>query len=241
MKMKIFLICLVSLTIANCLNVPNIEVFVESLCPDCQDFIGGSFANLVKNPSYTSMAKITFYPYGNAKEKQIGQGKYEFTCQHGANECYGNVVEVCGVNKMSYEEGHQFMICMENSIRTFNKDINKALKNCVSDDLINQILECANGDEGNSLQHDVAQKTPATHKYVPWIVVDGVHDEKIEGAILDNLNEYLCGLEVNKSVPGCDKSLEMNTHFIKNIYKNYNSLTQRCPNTFLVEEMKFLE
>jgi len=231
-----------SLTIINCLEVPNIEVFVESLCPDCQDFIGGSFANLVKNPDYLKMAKITFYPYGNAKERENGAGKYEFTCQHGPNECYGNTVEVCAMRRMSTQEGFNFLICMENGIRTHNNDINLALNLCVSDfNLYNEILECAKGDEGNSLQHAVAQKTPADKKHVPWVVVDGIYNKEVEDAILENMNLYLCSLEVNQTLPGCTQLFEMSSRSIENLYKNFNSLTQRCLNKNSSEEMKFLE
>ena len=33
---------------------------------------------------------------------------------------------------------------------------------------------------GNFYQHQMAQKTDDNHKWVPWIVVDGLHDENIE-------------------------------------------------------------
>lgn len=36
---------------------------------------------------------ITLVPYGNAKESQQGS-TYTWTCQHGTNECFGNLLEV---------------------------------------------------------------------------------------------------------------------------------------------------
>jgi hypothetical protein len=48
----------------------------------------------------------------------------------------------------------------------------------------------------------MAQKTEY-HQYVPWILVDGIHDVEIENRILNNMTDYLCNL------PGksCEKRL----------------------------------
>merc|ERR1712083_406317 len=45
------------------------------------------------------------------------------------------------------------------------------------------VKACAWGAEGNALMHAVANRTESldpAHKYVPWIVVDGVHAEEVE-------------------------------------------------------------
>jgi len=239
MLKTLLLITITTISLLNCADIPKIDVFVESLCPDCEDFIGGSFANYLQNPDYLQLAEVNFYPYGNANEKKVGD-HYEFTCQHGSNECYGNVVEVCSLSKMSYEDGLEYMVCMEDGIRTFEKNINNALVNCVQDqNLLQSILNCALSEEGNLLQHNVAQKTPSNHKYVPWIQVNGVHDAKIEAALLENMNDYLCGLEGNSYLEGCQKK-EDNSQVSKNLYKNFNSLTQNCPNLYIIEGEKFL-
>ena len=39
------------------------------------------------------------------------------------------------------------------------------------------------GAEGNALMHAIANRTEGlnpAHKYVPWIVVDGVHTEEVK-------------------------------------------------------------
>jgi interferon gamma-inducible protein 30 len=237
----LLIITIATLSLINSAAVPQIDLYVESLCSDCQDFIGGSFAKYLQNPDYASLAHINFYPYGNAKEVKVGEN-YEFTCQHGANECYGNIIETCSLNKMSHEEGLKFMICMENGIRTYDKNINKALEHCVEEQtLVQSIIDCAHGTEGNLLQHAVAQATPANHNYVPWIHFNGEHDKSIEAALLENMNEFLCGLEGNKHNAVCGKSNGEKSLFEKSIYKNFNSLTQKCPNIFLIGGIKFLE
>ena len=38
---------------------------------------------------------ISFVPYGNARETYRPETKlYQFYCQHGADECYGNLIHV---------------------------------------------------------------------------------------------------------------------------------------------------
>lgn len=222
-KFYIFITCFVTLSLFIDCETPKIEVFVESLCPDCQDFIGKSFASFLNNPDHASLAEVKFYPYGNAHETKNGD-HFEFSCQHGPNECYGNVVEVCGLNKLDYETGLRFMVCMEEGIVKYDKYINKALIHCINDqELLKNILDCATGIEGNLLQHEVAHATPVDHKYVPWIVFNDTHDTQIEAKILDNMTEFLCGLDQNKDSPACQGVIEVD-------YKNFNVLTQRCLN-----------
>ena len=45
------------------------------------------------------------------------------------------------------------------------------------------------GKEGNDLMHELAVKTEAlipSHDYVPWIVLNGDHNEDIQGPMLQN-------------------------------------------------------
>jgi len=173
-------------------NLPVIDVFIESLCPDCMDFIGGSFKQFQQAVDHQELAVVNFYPYGNAHESWDGTA-WNFDCQHGANECYGNTIEACALEHLSKEEGYNFLICIEGNIRRLSKDFDKTLEYCVSEQNIRKtILECAKGSEGNSLMHNVAQKTP-NHNYVPWVHYNGVHDVNIENQILSNLLGFLRG------------------------------------------------
>jgi interferon gamma-inducible protein 30 len=223
LKIKFILILLqVSLLAISCnkdnQDIPQIDVYVESLCPDCQNFIKDSFSLFLKNPSFSQLAKVNFIPFGNAKENKVGD-KYEFTCQHGPNECYGNTVNNCALSKLSYENGLNFMVCFDGAIVKFSKDVKKALEECIENQqLHDDIISCADNMEGNNLMHIAAQKTPE-HKYVPWIHFNGKHDIDIENRILSDMNEYLCSLNFknasseNKShsfLPGCEEYLMKN-------------------------------
>jgi len=57
------------------------------------------------------------------------------------------------------------------------------------------IGQCAEGTEGNQLEHQMALKTQAlkpAHQYVPWIVVNGVHTEAIQSDVQMGMLEYVC-------------------------------------------------
>lgn len=246
--MKVFFtllaICLcLSLTLCDD-KLPVIDVYVESLCPDCMDFIGGSFKNFFLNNDHSNLAQVNFYPYGNANEKFDGK-KYVFTCQHGDNECYGNVVETCLMNKFDVNGGHAMLICIEGNIRNFDKDFDKTLEHCLPDpDIRNEIITCAKGDEGNKLQHEVAQKTPK-HNYVPWVEFNGEHDKEKEDQIVANMLKYLCDIS-GQQIEGCQDVLSM---------MSFNSIRDKtCHNTWgahlenvedyhihVTETLKFLE
>jgi interferon gamma-inducible protein 30 len=173
-------------------NLPVIDVFVESLCPDCMDFIGGSFKRFQEAVDHEELAVVNIYPYGNAHETWDGSA-WKFDCQHGANECYGNTIEACALEHLPREEGHNFLICLEGNIRRLSKNFDKALEYCVSEQNVRKTISvCAKGTEGNNLMHIVAQKTPY-HNYVPWIHFNGVHDVNIENQILSYMLEFLRG------------------------------------------------
>ena len=176
--------------------IPKIQVYIESLCPDCVDFITKSFKTFYENVQKPNLADIEFIPYGNAKEVYNEQtGKYEFECQHGENECYGNLIETCAIQVMGRVQSYSTILCIETNIASYEKDFDKTLEFCLSDDKTNleEIKECVKSDIGNYYQHQMAQKTDTNHKWVPWIVVNGVHDEKVENDIIASLIDYLCG------------------------------------------------
>ena len=60
-----------------------------------------------------TLAYIEIIPYGNAKEVYDSTlGKYTFTCQHGDNECYGNLIMTCSLNILGRIKGQLNLICL---------------------------------------------------------------------------------------------------------------------------------
>merc|ERR1712156_1120015 len=73
----------------------NLDIYYESLCPDSTRFISNQLG-----PMYEvlgSDVNVTFVPYGFAETTEVDGGGYGFSCQHGADECYGNIVQACTI------------------------------------------------------------------------------------------------------------------------------------------------
>jgi len=76
----------------------------------------------------------------------------------------------------------------------------------ISEEAAEKIQDCYKGLEGNALEHEIALKTAAlspAHEYVPWIVVDGVHDDGVQEIVTESLLAYVCN-----TYTGPHKSLE---------------------------------
>lgn len=172
-------------------SVPLIEVYIESMCPFCIGFILGSFRTFNSNPNKDNLAEVVFYPYGNADYK-FDTNQYDFTCQHGASECYGNTLYVCASHILPTAQNfYDTLICVSTYAKGNNWDFNLTLKQCFNDaNLANAIIQCANSPVGNYLQYNVAVATPA-HDHVPYVTVNGKYDAVLESKILKDLNGYL--------------------------------------------------
>ena len=177
-------------------HAPKIQVYIESLCPDCVNFITKSFKAFYENVQKPNLAEIEFIPYGNAKESyNTSTQKYDFACQHGENECYGNLIETCAIQIQGRIKSYETILCIESNIENYDLNFDNTLAFCLSKDqnTLEEIKKCVKSDMGNIYEHQMAQKTDINHKWVPWVVVDGVHDEEIENQIIDSLIDYLCG------------------------------------------------
>ena len=182
-------------------HIPKIQIYIESLCPDCYFFITKSFKSFYENVKNPNLAEIEFIPYGNAQEVYNSQNKlWEFTCQHGEPECYGNLIETCAIQTLGKIKSYETIICLESNIEEYDFDFDKTLEYCMTNDQTNLglIKECVSSDIGNYYQHQMALKTDKNHLWVPWVVVDGVHDIEAENQIIESLTDYLCGDDKSK-------------------------------------------
>jgi len=169
----------------------KVELFYESLCPGCRHFILTQLWPTYQALKDTDILDIKLYPYGNARERKNGE-KWEFTCQHGPEECQVNLIETCALHQMSHPD--QFM----EYIHCIESDPSMANARQCADKLkieFDPISSCYNGSQGNHLQHEVAEATDALnppHKYVPWVLGNGVHNNEVEEAMLSDLLGWVC-------------------------------------------------
>ncbi|XP_022109444.1 gamma-interferon-inducible lysosomal thiol reductase-like [Acanthaster planci] len=181
----------------------NFTLYYESYCPDCQLFISGQLHDAYM--AVSEIMNLTMVPYGNAEEKREGS-KYVFQCQHGQEECRGNVLETCILHFAPFQTAFQTIYCMEVS-----RDPVTYARECMEKMKVNpeQVFACANGSLGNALEHQMALKTDALkppHQYVPWVTLNGVHTEKIQNEAEMNLKKLICDTyQGAKKPPACSQ------------------------------------
>jgi len=200
-------ILLFFITISTINSKPKVDLYIESLCPDCMQFLTTSYANFLKQTDHMDLADVTIYPYGNASEKEQA-GKYTFTCQHGPNECYGNLYYECanvffGKKFGNTQRAHEFIVCMEGNIIVHGRNFDVAAYHCLlgDEDLLSMVQLCVQDPNVSyPLMHKVAQATDALepkHDHVPWIVVDGKWNLDVENKIIADMYAYFKNTDKN--------------------------------------------
>ena len=169
----------------------NFTLYYESLCGGCRDFIKTQYYPTFK--LIGSIMNAHLVPYGNAVETQES-GKWVYNCQHGEEECIGNLIETCAMyfypNASVY---FPFIHCIETS----SLAPRMAAPSCAQQYELDysKIQSCVSGDLGNSLEHEMALKTQALnppHSYVPWMTLEGVHNDQIQNEAEFNLIGLIC-------------------------------------------------
>ncbi len=170
----------------------NFTLYYESLCGGCRDFIKTQYYPAFK--LIGSIMNVHLVPYGNAQETQE-EGKWVFSCQHGEEECIGNLIETCAMHVYPNASVYfPFIHCIETS----SSVPRTAAPSCAQQYRLDytKIQSCASGDLGNSLEHEMALKTRALnppHSYVPWVTLEGVHTRQIQNEAEFNLVGLICG------------------------------------------------
>ncbi|XP_063146715.1 gamma-interferon-inducible lysosomal thiol reductase [Candoia aspera] len=188
-------------------NPVSVSLYYESLCPGCREFLVE-----VLFPTWLllhSIMNVTLVPYGNTEETQEPT-KWHFTCQHGEEECMGNMLETCLIH---LHPGLDFLLifCMELSVDVVHS-LPLCLKLYAPDISLANITACVNGDLGNKLMHENAELTRAlkpAHEYVPWILINGVHTEELQSQAQQSLFNLVCKLYKGALPPACTGPKEL--------------------------------
>lgn len=115
--MKSYLALLVLLSLAYSDDRLRVDVYIESQCPDCIRFVQTSLAEALNTADIENIVHVRLLAYGNARQTQLADGSWSFSCQHGSSECYGNLMETCGQSKLAGErEKLEFVFCLEDYV-----------------------------------------------------------------------------------------------------------------------------
>ncbi|XP_072338541.1 gamma-interferon-inducible lysosomal thiol reductase-like [Scyliorhinus torazame] len=183
-----------------------ISLYYESLCGACRGFL--AFQLFPTWLTLNAIMNVTLVPYGNAMEKNES-GKWIFSCQHGEQECTGNMIETCLIQTLKdpfryfpvifcMESGDDVLAAAQLCLKVYEPDVQWA-----------NVESCVNGDLGNKLMHQNAELTRALnppHKYVPWILVNGKHTEELEQQAVYSLFNLVCSTYSGTKPLACAKA-----------------------------------
>ncbi|NXD67791.1 GILT reductase, partial [Eolophus roseicapillus] len=173
----------------------ELGLFYESLCPACRRFLVQQlFTTWLLLPA--EALSITLVPYGNAQERNES-GKWEFQCQHGPEECLGNMIETCLMHEAkNFSTYFPVIFCLESG-SSVTKNLEACLQVYAPQLDGARIAACVQGDTGAALMHRNAQRTEALdppHQYVPWVVVNGKHTDELQAQAEASLLGLICRL-----------------------------------------------
>ncbi|KAH9373041.1 hypothetical protein HPB48_010016 [Haemaphysalis longicornis] len=181
----------------------NLTLYYEGLCHGCHHFILEQLW-----PTYAKLEEylnLDLLPFGFARMK-VSNGTVTFHCQHGPDECYVNEVQTCAVKYVHpTKKLLDFVACMLRQ-----KDPAKAGQPCaqkVSTDW-GVLDRCSRGPEGTQLLYEMGKRTQG-HKapilYVPYVEINGYHNETVQVFVNHDLFHYVCKLLEPESPKVCTK------------------------------------
>ncbi|KAH8312150.1 hypothetical protein KR044_009600, partial [Drosophila immigrans] len=185
------------------LQVP-VAVYYESLCPDSAKFITEQLYPALKS-ELRDVVEITFVPFGKSHYSTLGSD-VTFTCHHGPNECYGNKVHACAIDKIQSDSYRldstresltlDFINCLMKAGKNFPDNVYPGQR-CASESQVNweNIKVCANSTEGSALLRqagDVTMKLKEPLTSVPTILFNEQFDSKVNQNAQLNFVGTLC-------------------------------------------------
>lgn len=183
----------------------KLEIHYETLCPYCSSLIGESLQTIWKDEEFRERVDISMFPAGNVNaiptsqvsegykffheevvEKELG---YVFQCQHGEQECLGNMVQACVMKVKSEPHDHlPILFCMESGAAE-GDSIEKVAFSCMkeADVDVDEVLHCTQTAAANDMMYFIANYSNSLtpqRQYVPWVTIDGEHFEDADGGDL---------------------------------------------------------
>jgi len=198
----------------------SVDVYYETRCPGCLLFINRTLEPLWRQKGMADVLNISMITYGNGMTipiKDVSEG-YKFwhpqttgkgwnsvqICQHGADECLGNLVQLCTKEVAKHEQYMELIFCMAaTSIQGYGEE--KSTFECMQKNGIDhdKVRKCVTSTQGNELATKAGQQTHLLkdRKGTPWVMIEGTH---VEDQLLMNttlLMQSVCSHVDNGPVP----------------------------------------
>ncbi|XP_075528420.1 gamma-interferon-inducible lysosomal thiol reductase-like [Dermacentor variabilis] len=179
-----------SISVVTVTKKVKVVVVYESHCPYSRRFM---YSQLL--PTYQKMNKfmnLTILPFGKARVDNVSAPVPHFTCQHGTNECMGNMIETCVVHVVKKQMiAVKILACMSESYQP-----HLAGQKCVEGTGVkwSKIQECVT-NKGTRYLLEAGLETWKVQSYVarvPLVVVDGEMDNYVEYYAQKDLMKLMC-------------------------------------------------
>lgn len=168
----------------------SVAVYVEALCIDSKRYMNNQLA-----PAYNTLGaqvmNLTVVFYGNAHTDTDDSSDQTLVCQHGAAECDANTYAQCAADLYPVtDRNFPYFKCLFDVLPMGHRDEPFAaatFASCGRHAALDtaSLLACHNDpDQVKKLEKQAAAQTPADHKYVPWVELEGVHLENEDGTDL---------------------------------------------------------
>ncbi|CAB3239911.1 unnamed protein product [Arctia plantaginis] len=183
----------------------QLTIFYETLCPySIEFFVEKLEPAVLKLGSYLDLQLV---PYGKAQtsNETDSEGRYSFTCQHGAPECRGNLAHACAIDVLrNNTHAVIYNSCLMQSSFEYSdpEDITRCgVSEKVPTKSINDIGKCINGTRGSTLLKSYGEITKANKVlFVPHLKFDGSTEHERDAR--NNLITVVCNL-LNPQPPAC--------------------------------------
>ncbi|KAK8387012.1 hypothetical protein O3P69_017989 [Scylla paramamosain] len=179
----------------------KVSVYYETLCPDSEKFV---ITQLY--PVYQELKDIMLLDvnaYGKAEDYAIGDS-YIFVCQHGPDECEGNMMIACAKKLIQSED---LFMAFTNCVMTVFTAA-AAGPQCAEKHGIDfaPIQRCYASSEGRRLLHEVGVKqrtaAPDLH-YVPWIMINDAYTDNQQTEAEKDLKKVVCDAYKGEKPAAC--------------------------------------
>jgi len=190
-------------------NQVVVDVFYEVLCPDSRYFVQHELM-----PAYSKLGDtldVRLWPYGKATSQAGGHpasqpGDWVFQCQHGEEECRGNIWHACTARHINEQASRLKMVeCMIDD----NYDAQRVAESCAKEVGVNleKVTACALGEEGRELHYLAGRESQELQpkvSFIPTIKLGG--SQGSQKAILKNFLKEACKVYLEKfqeTAEGC--------------------------------------
>ncbi|KAJ2947820.1 hypothetical protein O0L34_g9608 [Tuta absoluta] len=194
-----FLLFLSAVLYAHTLNSTQkikLEVYYETLCPDCKRFFKTELVPLMKQMH--EHIDLRMFPYGKVRKSYDQNRTLVVKCQHGPDECYGNKLHACAIDLLQTAADNpdwfSFIGCL-----MANHSNDAAADLCAKELNIDPepIKACAKVDRGSQLfSHYGKLSSKVPYTFVPYVVIDGNpmgRHRKLISAVCDHaLDHTVC-------------------------------------------------